>query len=220
MVTAIVPVRKGSRRLKNKNISDFADSNLLIYKIRELQKVEKIDQIVVSSDCEMMLKMAEQEGAATHKRADQYCDEISKPFGEVVAHICQNVTGTHILWATCTSPLVEKKHYQRAIDCYFQALQDGFDSLMSVEELKRYLWDSKGPINYELGIGHVPSQELPPIYRITDGILLAPRQKMIEWKYFHGSHPCLFTMDKRSSIDIDDVYDLACAKAWFNLGNE
>jgi N-acylneuraminate cytidylyltransferase len=156
-------------------------------------------------------------GAFIHKRADEYCDEETKSFGEVVAHICENVTGEHILWATCTSPLVEPHQYREAINCYFNTLGEGYDSLMSVEEFRRYIWDDKGPLNYKLGIHHVPSQNLPPLYRVTDGILLAPRLKMIEWQYFHGSSPYLFKMDKRSSIDIDDVYDLACAKAWLDL---
>ncbi|MFM6247700.1 MAG: hypothetical protein ACKPEQ_00885, partial [Dolichospermum sp.] len=76
---------------------------------------------------------------------------------------------------------------------------------MSVEEFRRYIWDDKEPLNYKLGIYHVPSQNLSPLYRVTDGILLAPRLKMIEWQYFHGSSPYLFKMDKRSYIDIDDV---------------
>lgn len=217
MITAIVPVRKGSRRLKNKNISGFANSNLLLYKIDQLKAVKTVSKIVVSSDCDEMLQMASDRGVFIHKRADEYCDEVTKKFGEVVAHICENVTGEHILWATCTSPLVEPHHYIQAINCYLRVLGKDFDSLMSVEELKRYLWDEKGPINYKLGIDHVPSQQLPPLYRVTDGILLAPRLNMIEWKYFHGTSPYLFKMDKRSSIDIDDVYDLACAKAWLDL---
>ena len=86
-----------------------------------------------------------------------------------------------------------------------------------MEKFKRYLWDDNGPVNYELGIKHVPSQQLPPLYFVTDGILLAPRHKMIEWKYFHGSHPYRYILDKRTSIDIDDGLDLACARAWLDM---
>lgn len=217
MYTAIIPVRKGSRRLKRKNVSPFAGSTLLEYKIDQLQTVSEITRIVVSSDCDDMLSMAAAKGVITHKRADEYCDEITQPFGAVVAHICQHVEGENIVWATCTSPLVEPQHYRDAIATYKRILQQGYDSLMSVEEFRRYVWTETGPLNYELGLKHVPSQELPPLYRITDGILIAPRHKMIEWKYFHGKHPFKFVMDKRSSIDIDDPLDLACARAWLEL---
>ncbi len=217
MFTAVIPVRKGSRRLKGKNTRPFAHSNLLEYKIEQLKKVEKITTILVSSDCDYMLQLAQKNGTQVHKRAEEYCDEKNQPFGAVVSHICENAAGEHIIWATCTSPLVEPQHYSSAIDVYFDKLEEGYDSLMSVEEFKRYIWTESGPLNYELGIKHVPSQELPSLYRVTDGILIAPRLKMIEWKYFHGVNPYKYVMDKKSSIDIDDKYDLECAKAWLNV---
>lgn len=217
MFTAIIPVRKGSRRLKGKNIAPFAGTTLLEYKIDQLKQVDSVTNIVVSSDCDEMLGMAAAKGVSTHKRADEYCDEKTQPFGAVVAHICENVKGEHILWATCTSPLVEPTHYTEAINIYLEKLNNGFDSLMSVEEFRRYMWTANGPLNYELGIKHVPSQELEPLYRVTDGILLAPRLKMIEWKYFHGTKPFMHVMDKRSSVDIDDPLDMACAKAWLEV---
>ena len=216
-ITAVVPVREGSRRLKNKNVAPFAGTNLLLYKLQQLKQVKEIDRIVVSSDSENMLAMASDVGVEIQKRDIKYCDEKSKSFGEVVRHICENVQGDHILWATCTAPLVSEKEYTRAIKVYFEKLVEGFDSLMSVEVIKRYLWDDRGPLNYELGIKHVPSQELPELYIITDGILLAPREKMIEWSYFHGSNPYKYRLNKRTSIDIDDGLDLAVARAWLDM---
>lgn len=216
-ITAIIPVREGSRRLKNKNIAPFAGTNLLINKINQLKQVDEIAQIVVSSDSELMLAMAASQGAKIHKRASEFCDEKSKTFGEVVAHVCESVSGDDILWATCTAPLVFPKQYREAIKLYHQALGEGFDSLVSMELFRRYLWDENGSVNYELGIRHVPSQQLPPLYFVTDGILLAPRKKMIEWKYFHGSHPYRYILDKRTSVDIDDGLDLACARAWLDM---
>ena len=217
MLTAIIPVREGSRRLKNKNIAPFAGTNLLINKINQLKQVPEIDNIFVSSDSDTMLAMAASQGVMTHKRAPEYCDEKTKRFGEVVNHICSNAPGDHILWATCTAPLVFPKHYQEAIRLYYKALEEGYDSLTSMEPFKRYVWDENGPLNYELGLKHVPSQQLPPLYFMTDGIMMAPRQKMIEWNYIHGRNPYRYLLDKRTSIDIDDGLDLACARAWLDM---
>ncbi len=216
-ITAIIPVREGSRRLKNKNIAPFAGTNLLINKIDQLKKVKEISNIVVSSDSDLMLEMARSQGVTTHKRAIEFCDEKTKTFGEVVAHICENVSGDDILWATCTAPLVFPKHYSEAIQLYYNAIEEGFDSLVSMEAFKRYLWDDNGPVNYELGKKHVPSQQLPVLYFVTDGILLAPRKRMIEWNYFHGPNPYKYILDKRTSLDIDDGLDLVCARAWLDM---
>ena len=228
-ITAIIPVRAGSTRLKNKNIAPFAGTNLLVNKINQLKQVKEITSIVVSSDSDVMLAMAKAAGAETHKRAPEYCDEKTKTFGEVVRHIAESVEGDDILWATCTSPLVFPKDYRAgirtvdyclnkaAIAAYYPALEQGFDSLMSVESFKRYIWTEEGPLNYELGLKHVPSQQLPTMYFVTDGILIAPREKMIEWSYFHGRHPYKFVVDKRTGCDIDDGLDLACARAWLDM---
>jgi len=216
-VTAIIPVREGSQRLKNKNIAPFAGTNLLVHKIEQLKKVEEISKIIVSSDSELMLKMAELNGVHTHNRAFEYCDEKTKSFGEVVNHIAENVEGEHIIWATCTCPLVFPKIYSKAISEYYSALENGYDSLISFEAIKRYLWDEKGPVNYKLGLEHVPSQSLPYLYMPTFGITIAPREKMIEWSYFHGTNPYKFILEKRESVDIDDGLDLAVARAWLDM---
>lgn len=216
-ITAIIPVRAGSTRLKNKNIAPFAGTNLLVNKINQLKQVKEINRIVVSSDSDLMLSMAKAVGADTHKRALEFCDEKTKTFGEVVRHIAESVDGDDILWATCTSPLVFPKDYREAIDAYYEALDNGYDSLMSVESFKRYIWNEEGPLNYELGLKHVPSQQLPTMYFVTDGILIAPRHKMIEWSYFHGRNPFKFLVNKRTGCDIDDGLDLACARAWLDM---
>jgi N-acylneuraminate cytidylyltransferase len=216
-VTAVVPVREGSRRLKNKNIAPFAGTNLLLYKLEQLKRVQSLQRILVSSDSDLMLRFAKSAGVLTHKRALEFCDEKTRTFGEVVRHICENAEGDHILWATCTAPLVFPSIYEKAIRRYFHALEEGYDSLMSVQVFRRYLWDQNGPLNYELGLKHVPSQQLPPLYFVTDGILLAPREKMIEWSYFHGRNPYRFELEKRNSVDIDDGLDLSCARAWLDM---
>lgn len=216
--TAVIPVRAGSKRLKNKNIAPFGGTNLLLYKIAQLKNVKSIGRIIVSSDSDKMLEFAAESGVETHKRAVEYCDEKTKSFGEVVSHIASSIKGENIVWATCTSPLVFPKMYEKAIELYKKEviLNKSYDSLISVEPFKRYMWDENGPMNYELGIKHVPSQQLSTCYFVTDGILIAPRNKMIEWNYFHGSNPFKMELTKRACVDIDDFLDLAVARAWID----
>ena len=66
-ITAVIPVRKGSVRVKNKNLKPFANTNLLELKINQLKQVKLVDDIVVSSDCDTMLSIAESHGIKTHK---------------------------------------------------------------------------------------------------------------------------------------------------------
>ena len=68
-ITAIIPVRAGSTRLKNKNVAPFAGTNLLVNKINQLKQVKDITKIVVSSDSDLMLEMAKAAGATEDLKA-------------------------------------------------------------------------------------------------------------------------------------------------------
>ena len=45
IIKAVIPVRAGSQRVKNKNLREFNDKNLLIYKIEKLKKVKGLSGI-------------------------------------------------------------------------------------------------------------------------------------------------------------------------------
>ena len=50
-LVAVIPVRKGSQRVKNKNFKKFDKKNLLIHKIEILKKIKEIDEIIINTDC-------------------------------------------------------------------------------------------------------------------------------------------------------------------------
>ena len=55
-IVAVIPVRKGSQRVLNKNFKLFYDNkSLLERKIEVLQKVESLDEIIIHSDSNMHL---------------------------------------------------------------------------------------------------------------------------------------------------------------------
>jgi CMP-N-acetylneuraminic acid synthetase len=209
MITAVIPVRKGSVRIKDKNIQEFGDSNLLIRKIRQLQK-SKVDKIVVSSDSEEYLQIAKKEGASIHKRELKYSDDKTLPFGEVVKKICSEVEGEIVIWAPCVCPFMDTENYNEAIELF---LEEECDSVISVTPFKQFLWNKEKPINYDLGKGHVISQNLPELYTLTNGIYLAKRKDMVKWAYFIGKKPYLYKVGKKQAVDIDDQEDLDMARA-------
>ena len=64
-ITAVIPVRKGSIRVKNKNIKPFGNSSLLELKIDLLKQVVGIENIIVNSDSQEMLDIAERKNVNT-----------------------------------------------------------------------------------------------------------------------------------------------------------
>lgn len=59
-ITAVIPIRKGSQRVPNKNLRPFADTNLLELKIRTLLQVPELTAIVVNTDSEEAINIVNQ----------------------------------------------------------------------------------------------------------------------------------------------------------------
>ena len=72
-ITAIIPVRAGSTRLKNKNVAPFAGTNLLINKINQL-KNEIIELKKNTYNKDEMLLIIQIEGLKSEKRMIQSTD--------------------------------------------------------------------------------------------------------------------------------------------------
>ena len=215
-ITAIVPVKANSSRLPGKNILPFGESNLLLHKIEQLKQVEAITDIIVSSDSDIMLEMAEKAGVTAVKRPEIYANE-SVPFGKFLDYLCEVMPNDHFLWACVTSPLVEPYLYRKAISLYFEKLKEGYDSLVTLHPMQSFYLDKSGPINFETGLNHKNSEFLEPIYHFTNGINLAPKQKIAEWHYNYGPNPYKLMVNKREAADIDDIYDYVQALAMLHM---
>lgn len=211
-ITAVIPVKGHSSRLPGKNILPFAGTNLLTYKIRQLKCVKRIDEIIVSSDSEEMLTIALSEGVRIDRRPLKYADE-SQPFGYFLQYMCDVIKTGHLMWACCTSPLVDPSLYNKAIDCYFPSLAKGYDSLITVQKYQHFLLDQNGPMNFSRGLNHKNSQDLPVLYKFTCGIIMSPIASVREWYYHFGPHPYMLEVSSEEAIDIDTAYDYICAKA-------
>jgi N-acylneuraminate cytidylyltransferase len=49
-ITAVIPIRSGSQRVKDKNLRPFGDTNLMKLKIDNLLQVPEIDEIIVNTN--------------------------------------------------------------------------------------------------------------------------------------------------------------------------
>ena len=163
-MSALIAVRKGSKRIPNKNIRSFANSNLLEIKIKQLLRVKGINNIYVSTDCEEMFTLAKDLGAIVEFR-DSYYTSDRVPMNEVYEHLTHLVDDKHILFVHVTSPLLSDISLQKCIDTYL-ALPDEYDSLATVHFLHEYIWCDGEAVNYNPDC-HPRSQDLPNYYALN-----------------------------------------------------
>lgn len=221
-ITAVIPVRAGSTRIKDKNIKKFADSSLLEIKIEQLKAIDEIDEIIVSSDSEKMLEVAKKHGVIAKKRPIEFCDEKSRTFNEVVRYIAEIEVSTDVMmWVPCVCPMVSSNKIQQGIQL-FKKIQTGElnnDSVATASLFKEYLFDENGPINFSVK-NHVTSQNLPNWHYITNGFFIAKTYDMAKWGFVYGPNPHLCEVNKFEAIDIDDEYDFAMAEFVYNYMNK
>ena len=51
-ITAVIPIRTGSQRVKDKNLRPFGDTNLMELKIKTLLQVPELTSIIVNTNSE------------------------------------------------------------------------------------------------------------------------------------------------------------------------
>lgn len=230
-VIAFLPCRKGSQRIKNKNTRPFAhhQNGLLEIKLQQLLACDAIDKIIVSTNDESVanicLKLCVQDGTNSRIFIDERPDHLgssSTSTDEVINYVSKKFIFSHLLWTHVTSPFVDAKDYGRCIEEYFNALQKGYDSLMTVQSLQGFVWSEQSPINYDRQTEKWPrTQTLPKLYEIDSAAFIAPYEVYTKQKDRIGKKPYLLDLNKEVNIDIDWPRQFKLAETlYLNISNE
>ena len=207
-IKALIAVRSGSVRVKNKNITPFADSSLLEIKIKQLLEVPELDGVVVNSNDDTMLDIAKKLGAETIKRDEYFATSEVSP-NELYVNIAQNFSADVMVFANATNPLLLPETVSECIKIYNE-MKD-YDSLNTVHYVKEFLWEDGKAINYNPN-EKPRSQDLPDIVSINHAVNIIDKNLMIECRDIFGHKPYLYPIDKIEATDIDDMFDFEYAE--------
>jgi len=188
-------------------------------KIKQLLSTKHIDEILFSSNDEMCIAIAEKYTSDSRLRIIPRPNELCLSTTNLQDLICYVPTITnadHILWGHVTTPLVEAKVYDTAIEQYLSKIIKGYDSLVSVKELKNFLLNQEGKlVNNTTNIPWPRTQDLEPLYEINHAIFLAKRSVYTEQKNRIGQKTLLYIMDEIHSKDIDWEEDFKIAEIMY-----
>ena len=104
---AIITARKGSKRIKNKNLRSFNGKPIIYYSIKALQKTKLFDKIVVSTNCDKTEKISRKYGIK---------DIVRRP-----NHLSTNNIGTIAVINHAIKDLKKKMHTPKIICCLYPA---------------------------------------------------------------------------------------------------
>ena len=208
-VSALIAVRSGSVRVKNKNIRTFNDSTLLELKIKQLQSVKEINDVVVNSNSDEMLSIAKNLGAKTVKRDDYYASNTIS-MSSVFEDMAKNMDCENILYANCTNPLVSTNSYSDAIRIFLNNTS-AYDSLVSCHDIKEFLYLDGKALNYD-PMNQPRSQDLPNVVALNFAISIISKSDMIKNKNIIGMNPYFYKLNEVESLDIDTPLDFFIAE--------
>ena len=221
-VAFFLPVRKGSERIKNKNTIPFAgiEGGLIENKIRQLVASQLIDEIILSTNDETCIEIAEKYAKGDKRvriipRPEELC--LSKTdLQDLICYVPTITDADHILWGHVTTPLAGADQYDSGVQLYLDKLSEGYDSLIGVAELKNFLLNKEGKlINNTTPIPWPRTQDLEPLYEINHTMFLAKREVYVEQKNRIGKKPLLHVMDEFHSFDIDWPDDFVIAEIMY-----
>lgn len=217
-ITAVIPVRKGSQRVKDKNLRPFAGTTLLDNKIQMLLKVPEIDEIVVNTNSEAALELVELDYQGTKVRAqrrEEFYASSQCSGSEFFLHLGE-VTDTDLfIYTPCTSPFVKPETVSLCIKTYLKNLKENdYDCVSTVSSVKEFLWLDGKAMNYDPQ--NAPnSQNLPDVVALNFGTTIISRENLIKYHNIIGKKPDFVITSDIEAIDIDTPLDFYIAEQMY-----
>ena len=217
---AFLPMRKGSQRVKNKNIKDFSNikGGLTFIKITQLLKSKNISTIIVSTNDEEVKSIAlsfNDERIIIDNRPEKLASSDTST-DDLIKYVLSIVKNDIVLWTHVTSPFVSEEFYDDMIKKYFENIGN-YDSLMSVTKIQKFLWNNKKPINYDKSKEKWPrTQTLEPVYEVNSGAFIADIEVYKNLNDRVGKKPFLYELSEKKAFDIDWEDDFEIAEILWN----
>lgn len=222
-ILALIPARGGSKGIKNKNIIDIMGKPLIYYTIQAAKESVYIDDIVVTTDDEVIANISIECGAKVpFLRPKQLAQDTSKTI-DAVLHAILTLEQMGPKYDTLillqpTQPLRTSEDIDKSIECFFC---NGELSLVSVSEvddhplLIREIVDNK-LLPLLLENSTCRRQDMKKYYRIN-GCIYINKVEEINSNTSFNDNLIPFIMKKSHSVDIDEVKDLVLTKYYLKI---
>ncbi len=216
-VLAIIPARAGSKGILNKNIKLLDGKPLIGWTIDEALKSNYLDNIMVTTDSNEIVEIANKYGAETpFIRPQEYSDD-SATGNDVIIHTLKwfDEYGSKydfFVYLQPTSPLRKSVHISEVLE---MLVNDSLTtSVVSVCESKKHpFWmkkiDNDGYLeDFLKPIELYPNrQDLPKVFSPNGAIYASNWNVYLEDKSFYKKRCLPYVMDEKSSIDLDTIND-------------
>ena len=211
-VTALVPIKDHSERVKGKNFRDFCRKPLFHHIIHTLDRVYAVDAVVIDTDSPRVI--AEAPGLS---RKVQVIERPAELCGDYVStnrifeyDLSQTEADIYIQTHT-TNPLLKAETIAKAI-AKFISIEDEYDSLFGVNKYQsRFYMHDATPVNHDPE-KLIRTQDLQPMYEENSCLYVFTKGSFKKKSRRIGVKPFMFVTSPIESTDIDDEFSFRIAE--------
>lgn len=226
-IVAVILARGGSKGLPGKNIMPMAGKPLVGYAINHALKAALVDRVIVSTDSKSIASVARRHGAETPFIRPAHLAADDTPMFDCLKHCVKWLSDNEgyetdiVVLLKTTIPFREDGIIDRVVrrvieDPSLDTCFAGYPTVKKYWRKQNGQWNQlASDINPGLG-----RQDREPLYQEDHGIACATRSRVIlGTDHYVGKNVDIVEYeDKRSHIDIDDLYDFwmaeQVAKEW------
>lgn len=222
-VTAIIPVRGGSKGIPGKNLRRAGKDTLLERSIKLGQASPLVDRVIVSTDDAGMHEIARSYGAASPSlRPASLASDIATTTS-VVRHLIEEcaIDSGYILLLQATAPLRTRGDLEALFNTFAGADADAIVSLVAHDEPRpeklRRLVDGRVVPYLDQGY-EGPRQGLPQPYALNGAFYLVDRDVFLREGTFFPRRTIAYVMPAERSHNLDSLTDWQILEAMIAAG--
>ena len=221
-ILAIIPARKGSKRIPNKNLKKFNGKPLIYWSIKAAHESKYIDKVIVSTDSKLIREISIKHGSDVPFLRPKEISTSTSKSSDVIIHALNNINGyDYIIYLQPTSPLRDKKDIDDSIKL---GVNNNVKSLASFSHSLHH--DPNIIFEFDKNKKKIKktnfskSENKRSSYYVLNGaifLLKASWFKDNKKFIYKGTFP--FIMDQKKSVDIDNSYDFEIAEYLMKKNN-
>lgn len=220
-ILAVIPARSGSKGIPRKNIKEICGKPLITYTIEAALACDYIDRVIISTNDKEIAEISKLSGGEVpFLRPDKLARDNS-PTIDTVIDLLEKLKSSegyepdYIALLQCTSPLRNSKHLSVAIEELYESDKDGIISVCEAEPHPYWMSvirEGKLQMFIEDGREITRRQDLPKVYNLNGAIYIIKTDVLINERTFEAKNVGAYIMDKKDSVDIDEMLDFKIAE--------
>ena len=222
----IIPARKGSKRIKNKNIIPFFGKPIIAHVIKNLIDFNLFDKIIVSTNSDKIAKIAQRSGAFVFKRKESLSDNATD-INSVVRDVIKNTKlkshnkNYKVACVFPTSVFLKLKHLKKGLKKLKKQKSFVYSVKKYLHPIERsFFKDKKNFVKFNFSVNiKASTNSFKKNYHDAGQFYLGWKKSWLNKKSCLDKNSDFVVFNQLESHDIDDINDLSIAKKLFKLNN-